>query len=163
MFQNDFDKLAEQVGQVLKEKEWKIVTAESCTAGGLAYAMTSIPGSSTWFDRGFVTYSNLSKIELIDVNENIINEHGAVSEQTARAMADGALSHSQAQISMAVTGIAGPDGGSTLKPVGTVWFAISSIDKETTAYPKLFQGDRKAIREQSIQFALEKLLQYIKY
>src|SRR6266516_4143909 len=105
------NELAAALGDALKKREWKLVTAESCTAGGLSYWITSVPGSSVWFDRGFVTYSNVSKEEVLNVNPITLSVFGAVSEQTAREMAQGALQHSQAQVGLSITGIAGPDGG----------------------------------------------------
>jgi len=130
-----------------------LVTAESCTGGGLAYAITAIPGSSKWFERGFVTYSNESKQELLGVSSNTLEKYGAVSEQTVIEMAHGALRNSHADFSIAITGIAGPDGGTAEKPVGTVWFAWGTKDKIQSQL-KFFQGDRKSIREQAIEYAL---------
>ena len=150
--------LINEVAAQLSTRGYKLATAESCTGGGVAYHLTEVPGSSLWFERGFVTYSNLSKIEMLSVKQATLDTAGAVSDATARAMAAGALSHSQAQVSLAITGIAGPDGGSKDKPVGTVWFAFAGIDFETCAVMQLFTGNRKQIRDQSIQFALEKLL-----
>lgn len=150
-----------QLAKTLTDREWKLATAESCTAGGVAYALTTLPGSSAWFERGFVTYSNLSKEELLGVKHETLERFGAVSEQTVREMAEGALQHSQAQVSVAVTGIAGPDGGSPEKPVGTVWFAWSSINKETKMSLYHLKGDRQTIREESIRIALEKLIEFL--
>ena len=150
-----------ELANALKKREWKLVTAESCTGGGLAFQLTNEAGSSTWFERGFVTYSNSSKEELLGVQPFTLNTYGAVSEHTAREMAEGALQHSQAQVAMAVTGIAGPDGGSVDKPVGTVWFAWSGIDMDTQACVIIFKGNRAEIREQAIQFAIGKLLEFI--
>lgn len=141
--------------------QWKLVTAESCTGGGLAYYLTNIPGSSTWFDRGFVTYSNLSKEELLGVKPNTLTTFGAVSVETAQEMAEGALEQSQAQCSIAITGIAGPDGGSKDKPVGTVWIAFASLNNKTEILLKKFSGNRISIREQTIQSALEFILSSI--
>ncbi len=154
--------LAAQLGTQLKQCEWKLVTAESCTGGGLAYFITNITGSSDWFERGFVTYSNTAKTELLGVRLSTLNNDGAVSEQAAREMAEGALQHAEAQVSIAITGIAGPIGGTPDKPVGTVWFSIASIHAETQTSMRVFSGDRQTVREQSIQVALEKLLQFIK-
>lgn len=153
--------LAMELGKRLTKKAWKLVTAESCTGGGLAYAITEISGSSDWFERGFVTYSNISKHELLGVKNTTLQAFGAVSEQTAREMAEGALQHSEAQICLAITGIAGPLGGTLEKPVGTVWFGWASIEMETGALRKVFAGNRQEVREQSIRFALEKLIQSI--
>lgn len=150
--------LALELGNRLKKKAWKLVTAESCTGGGLAYAITEIPGSSDWFERGLVTYSNTAKQELLGVKNTTLQAFGAVSEQTAREMAEGALQHSKAQLCMAITGIAGPDGGTSEKPVGTVWFGCAGIDIETETVCKVFSGSRHDVREQSIQLALEILI-----
>src|SRR3989344_8581933 len=121
------EQLCIQLSDELKKRQWRLVTAESCTGGGLSYWITRIPGSSNWFERGFVTYSNLAKEECLGLNSQTINHFGAVSEQTVRDMAEGALRFSKAEISAAITGIAGPDGGTQDKPVGTVWMACSSI------------------------------------
>ncbi|OGT47839.1 MAG: damage-inducible protein CinA [Gammaproteobacteria bacterium RIFCSPHIGHO2_12_FULL_41_20] len=147
--------LASQLGNTLKKHQWQIVTAESCTGGGLAYWLTTTPGSSAWFDRGFVTYSNAAKIEQLAVDIQIIEKYGAISAETAREMAEGALTHSHAQLSCAITGIAGPDGGTAQKPVGTVWFAWAGTSLPTQTCLKVFTGDRTAIRHQAIAFALE--------
>lgn len=155
------EQLAKQLGVALLKREWKLVTAESCTGGGLAYAITAIPGSSNWFERGYITYSNSSKQELLGVNPLTLDNFGAVSEQTAREMAQDALSKSQAQLSIAITGIAGPDGGSPDKPVGTVWFAWASIDDDTDTHVAIFSGNREEVREQSIKIALCKLIEYL--
>ena len=152
------EQLAVAVGDYLKARNWKLVTAESCTGGGLAYAITAIPGSSSWFERGFITYSNTSKKELLEVNELTLNTMGSVSEETAREMAEGALRHSHAEVSVAITGIAGPDGATFNKPVGTVWIACAAINSPTQAIHLLFVGDRTAIRESSIKAALQLLL-----
>jgi nicotinamide-nucleotide amidase len=152
------DQLIIQLSQQLLAREWKITTAESCTGGGLAFALTQLPGSSKWFERGFVTYSNISKEEMLNVSPITLNTHGAVSAQTAREMAEGALRHSQAQLSIAITGIAGPDGGSDDKPVGTIWIAVASIDTTTQAYLKNFSGSRESIRMQTIKTALDMLV-----
>lgn len=150
--------LAEKLGSLLLEKKLKLVTAESCTGGGIAYAVTSIPGSSQYFEQGFVTYSNFSKQKLLNISDNIINKYGAVSEETAIAMAEGALQNSKADISIAVTGIAGPDGGSVTKPVGTVWFALAGKSFSTKTLHKHFSGNREDIRLKSIQAGLELLI-----
>jgi nicotinamide-nucleotide amidase len=149
--------IAKNLGIFLQQHQIKLVTAESCTGGGLAQAITAIPGSSGWFERGFVTYSNASKQELLGVKSSTLETYGAVSEQTAIEMAEGALRASHAQLSIAITGIAGPDGGSADKPVGTVWFAWS-LNNVTQSELQLFSGDRLSIREQAVIFALEKLL-----
>lgn len=150
--------LAEKLGHLLIEKKLKLVTAESCTGGGIAYAITSIPGSSQWFEHGFVTYSNLSKQKLLNIDQKIINIYGAVSEETAKAMAEGVLQNSDADISIAVTGIAGPDGGSATKPVGTVWFGFAGKSFSTKTLHQHFSGNREEIRLKSIQTGLEILI-----
>ncbi len=147
--------LATRLGELLKHQGWFLTVAESCTGGWLAEAITSVAGSSAWFDRGFVTYSNHAKQEMLGVSLATLNEFGAVSSQTATEMAQGALTHSKAQGSIAITGIAGPDGGTTNKPVGTVWVAWAAIGKVTRASQYCFAGDRTAIRRQAVQCALE--------
>jgi len=153
--------LATRLGHLLKVKGWKLVTAESCTGGGLSYFITEIPGSSEWFDRGLVTYSNAAKEDLLGVNPQTLKKYGAVSQQIAHEMAEGALKQAQAEISMAVTGIAGPDGGSIEKPVGTVWFGWSGIHANTITEMQKFSGNRREVRQQSIQFALERLILFV--
>ena len=138
-----------------------LATAESCTGGMIAAACTDLSGSSNWFERGFVTYSNEAKSELLGVDPALITQHGAVSEVVARAMAFGAVRHSRAQVSVAVTGIAGPTGGSAQKPVGTVWFGFSvrgRLHSETLR----FSGDRLAIREATVRHALTRLLELLR-
>lgn len=153
--------LITELSQALITREWKLVTAESCTGGGLAYSITEIGGSSTWFERGFVTYSNLSKVELLNVNQHTLDKFGAVSAETAQEMAEGALENSQAQISIAITGIAGPEGGSIEKPIGTVWFACAGINQNTRTLLYQLNGDRHTIREQAITIALQELIKFI--
>lgn len=153
--------LAETLGNNLKARQLMIVTAESCTGGLLAEIITSIAGSSTWFERGFVTYSNLAKQEMLGVQETTLNQHGAVSEQTAIEMALGALKNSHGHISIAITGIAGPEGGSSEKPVGTVWFAWAKRNGDCHAQMRQFTGDRTAIRQQAAEFALMELIALI--
>lgn len=156
---NELEKLAQQLGIVLLARgEW-LTAAESCTGGWLAQSVTAIAGSSAWFDRGFVTYSNAAKVEMLDVPETTIERHGAVSEATARAMAQGALSHSRADWSVAITGVAGPAGGSPEKPVGTICFAWDWKDGGCEAQTCHFAGDRTAVREQSVRHALRGLLE----
>ncbi len=136
----------------------KLITAESCTGGGLAYAITRIAGSSAWFDRGWVTYSNHSKEELLGVSPLTLTTFGSVSAQTAQEMAEGALARSQAHVSIAVTGIAGPEGGTLEKPVGTVWIACATHRAATQITHHLFTGERAEVREKSIETALQILL-----
>lgn len=155
---SELEKLAEQLGAVLLERgEW-LAAAESCTGGWLAQSVTAIAGSSAWFDRGFVTYSNAAKVDMLGVPETTLDRHGAVSEATARAMAQGALAHSRADWAVAITGIAGPSGGSEDKPVGTVCFAWAGRDAGCEASTRHFAGDRAAVREQSVEYALTSLL-----
>jgi nicotinamide-nucleotide amidase len=150
--------LARRLGETLAARGERIAAAESCTGGWLAKALTDIPGSSSWFDRGFVTYSNEAKSELLDVPAALIELHGAVSEPVARAMAVGALSHSAAACAIAVTGIAGPGGGTPDKPVGTVCFGWASRDGQCSSASGQFTGDRQAVRRQSVAHALEGML-----
>ncbi len=134
-----------------------MATAESCTGGMIAAACTDLAGSSTWFERGFVSYSNAAKTELLGVDAALIAQHGAVSEAVARAMAAGAITHSHAQVSVAVTGVAGPAGGSAEKPVGMVWFGWAT-PAGVTSEVRHFDGDRAAVRRATVQHALQRLL-----
>jgi len=155
---DELENLARELGAALLARgEW-LTAAESCTGGWLAQSVTAIAGSSTWFERGFVTYSNAAKVEMLGVPETTLERHGAVSEATARAMAQGALTHSRADWSVAITGIAGPTGGSPEKPVGTVCFAWGWKDGGCEAQTCHFAGDRAAVREQSVRHALRGLL-----
>ncbi len=150
--------LTEQLGKALKKKSWLLTTAESCTGGGIAETVTSIPGSSQWFDRGFVCYSNTAKQEMLGVSTATLTREGAVSEATAKEMAEGALNSSQAQIAVSTTGIAGPEGGFENKPIGTVWIAFARRDFPTQVQHHLFHGDRQTVRAKTVQVALEGLL-----
>jgi len=155
---NELEILAERLGrELLNRGEW-LATAESCTGGWVAQTLTAIAGSSTWFDRGFVTYSNAAKVDMLGVPETTLERHGAVSEATARAMAEGVLAHSRANWSVGITGVAGPSGGSREKPVGTVCFAWASTEGGCAAQTCHFSGDRAAVREQSVRHALLALL-----
>ena len=149
--------LCEQLASTLLARGWMVATAESCTGGMIAARCTDLSGSSQWFERGFVTYSNAAKSELLGVPAELIAQHGAVSEAVACAMADGALRHSHAQVSVAVTGIAGPAGGSADKPVGTVWFAWC-VNEQLSSERRVFAGDRAAIREATVAHALQGLI-----
>ena len=152
--------LAEQVGNALKEKRWLMATAESVTGGGISQAITDIAGSSEWFDCGFVTYSNSSKTEQLDVPAALIAQFGAVSEEVAGAMAKGALANTEAHIALSTTGIAGPAGAVPGKPVGTVcfgWAYGTSVCTERL----VFQGDRHAVRSQTAEHALRGLLKVL--
>ena len=161
------DPLAAELGLALRSQHLMLATAESCTAGGVAYAVTLAPGSSQWFDRGFISYSNEAKIQMLGVAPAYLRDFGAVSEPVARAMALGALTQSNAQVALAVTGIAGPDGGTVSKPVGTVCFAWA-IRRDTTqaAWVKTdtraLSGERSAVRTESILIALETLVGLLK-
>jgi len=150
--------LAAQVGEALKAHGWWLTTAESCTGGGVAQAITEVAGCSAWFERGFVTYANAAKIEMLGVRASTLETHGAVSEMTVREMAIGALAHSRAQVSLAVSGIAGPGGGSLEKPVGTVWFAWALPSNLVVAQHFLLPGSRAEVRHQAVNIALQELL-----
>ena len=154
---NNLIELASAVGLALQKRRLMLATAESCTGGGVAQAVTEIAGSSEWFDCGFVTYSNASKMSLLNVPAAILSMHGAVSEETAAAMASGALKNSNAQVAVSTTGIAGPGGATPGKPVGTVcfgWAIGDAVDTEQI----LFSGGRHAVREQTVQHALQGIL-----
>ena len=153
--------LATRLAELFLHGGMKLVSAESCTGGGLAHAVTAVAGSSRWFERGFVTYSNDSKRELLGVSAETLQEFGAVSEPTAVAMAVGALQHSHGDISVAITGIAGPDGGSEDKPVGTVCLGWARRRGGTRSAQVLLTGDRDAIRDQSVAMALQGLLDMV--
>ena len=142
---------------LLLANHFKLATAESCTGGMIAAACTDLAGSSDWFECGFVSYSNQAKTEMLGVDARLITTHGAVSEPVAQAMAEGALDHSDAQISVAVTGVAGPGGGSADKPVGTVWFAWC-LPSGITSEVQHFEGDRAAVRAATVQHALARLV-----
>ena len=155
------DALARRVARALKTKGLMLSTAESCTGGMVSQVLTSMAGSSEWFERGFVTYSNLSKRELLNVSTNTIARFGAVSEQAARDMAEGALANSEAQVAVAITGVAGPTGGTPEKPVGTVWFAWAGKDRDTVTASAQYEGDRDAVRHQATGRALAGLVTFI--
>jgi nicotinamide-nucleotide amidase len=150
--------LAVDVGRALAERGWRLATAESCTGGLVAGAVTDVAGSSQWFDRGFVTYSNEAKVDLLGVSTDTLARHGAVSEATVREMAAGALARSRADIAVAITGVAGPAGGAPDKPVGLVWFAWAVRGRPVDAESRRFAGDRAAIREASVGEALSGVL-----
>jgi nicotinamide-nucleotide amidase len=141
---------------LMLKKQFMLATAESCTGGMVAAACTDVSGSSAWFERGFVTYSNAAKTDMLGVDAALIDRDGAVSESVARAMAAGALTHSRAQVSLAVTGVAGPTGGSDAKPVGTVWFAWAT-PQGVTSTVQHFPGDRAAVRQATVRHALHQL------
>src|SRR5690606_34834710 len=139
--------LAADTGRWLAERGWKLVTAESCTGGWISTAVTMISGSSDWFDRGFVTYSNDAKQEMLGVTTATLERHGAVSEAVVREMVAGALAHSHADVALAVSGVAGPGGGSAAKPVGTVCFAWGRLNQAIVTETRHFSGDREAVRQ----------------
>ncbi|MBI4195376.1 MAG: CinA family protein [Betaproteobacteria bacterium] len=158
MAERELYELAEQVGHALKSRRLMLATAESCTGGWVSQAITMVPGSSSWFERGFVTYTYISKREMLGVEDATLGAHGAVSEPTVREMVKGALERSHAQVAVAVSGTAGPSGGTPEKPVGTICFAWSlkggAIESET----QHFVGDRDAVRKQSVAHALKGIL-----
>jgi nicotinamide-nucleotide amidase len=152
--------LVEQLAARLLARRWLLATAESCTGGLIAGACTDLSGSSNWFERGFVSYSNAAKTELLGVPAALIEQHGAVSEPVARAMAAGALRHSTAHVAVAVTGVAGPTGGTTDKPVGLVWFGFALPDRVLTEQMN-FAGDRATVRAATVHHALSRLLELL--
>lgn len=148
------------LADLMLQKGWLLASAESCTGGLISAACTDLAGSSNWFERGFVTYSNAAKTELLGVDAALIAAHGAVSEEVARAMAAGAIARSRAQVAVAVTGVAGPTGGSRAKPVGTVWFGFM-LDGQLSSEVQHFDGDRAAVRHATVQHALQRLVQLL--
>ena len=150
--------LAEEVGRALKRRALMLATAESCTGGWIAEAVTMVPGSSEWFERGFVTYTNTAKREMLGVAEATLERLGAVSEEVVREMVSGALARSHAHVAVAVSGVAGPSGGTPDKPVGMVCIAWGAKDGAPRAETRHFPGDREAVRRQSVQRALEGVL-----
>jgi nicotinamide-nucleotide amidase len=151
-------RLAQQVGAALKARRLMLATAESCTGGWIAEAVTMVPGSSDWFERGFVTYTYISKREMLGVRESTLEKHGAVAEDVVREMAAGALARSHAQVAVGVSGVAGPSGGTPEKPVGTVCFAWDVKGGAARTETKRFRGDREAVRRQSVEHALRGVL-----
>ena len=157
--------LADTLGRELLAAGWRIVTAESCTAGWIAKALTDVPGSSQWVDCGYITYSNTAKMRDVGVSERTLAEHGAVSEAAVREMANGARRVAGVQIAVAVSGVAGPDGGTAEKPVGTVWFAVATPEASGAAAVcerRRFPGDREAVRRQSVDHALRLALRLLR-
>ena len=153
--------LAAELGAALHARHWRCAAAESCTGGLVAGAITAIAGSSAWFERGFVTYTNEAKVEMLGVAPVLLHEHGAVSEPVARAMAEGALAQSPADLAVAITGVAGPGGGTAAKPVGMVCFAWARRGGETEAESLQLPGDRAAVREAAVAVALRGLLERV--
>jgi nicotinamide-nucleotide amidase len=158
---SQLEQLARLVGQRLGARGIRLATAESCTGGWIAKVITDIPGSSAWLERGFVTYSNEAKQELLGVNPATLASQGAVSEATVREMALGALAHSRAHTAVAVSGIAGPDGGTPDKPVGCVWIAWALPGGRVATRREQFAGDREAVRRQTVASALAGLLEHL--
>lgn len=154
------NELARKIGEALKARGLKLATAESCTGGWAAMALTAIAGSSDWFERGYVTYSNAAKREDLGVAEETLRRHGAVSEEVAREMAAGALERARAQVALAITGVAGPSGGTKDKPVGLVCFAWA-LGSKMTSQTRRFDGDRESVRRQSVLHALERVLELL--
>ena len=157
MTDREIYRCAERLGGVLKSRGLMLATAESCTGGWIAQAITAVPGSSAWYERGFVTYSNASKMQMLGVQQQTLIEQGAVSAATAREMAAGALANSEAHVAVAVTGIAGPDGGTDAKPVGTVFIAWQARDQSCHLEQCCFHGDREQVRRQTVKLALQRL------
>ncbi len=155
---DELDELAARVGAALKARKWMLASAESCTGGWVGEAVTAISGSSQWYERGFITYTNLSKQEMLGVSPETLAAHGAVSEATVREMAQGALTRSHADVSVAISGVAGPTGGSKEKPVGTVCFAWADKNGKLYSEKYLFPGDRREVRRQAVTMALEGVL-----
>ena len=158
LIERDIESLASELGRQMLARQWRVTTAESCTGGLVAGAITTIAGSSDWFDRGFVTYSNESKRELLGVSEAVLRDHGAVSEPTAITMAEGAVIRSDATLAVSITGIAGPGGGTPSKPVGMVCFAWARRNGATISATHYLDGDRAAVRHASVVIALRGLL-----
>jgi nicotinamide-nucleotide amidase len=152
--------LAIQLGAELSRKKWRITSAESCTGGGLGYAITSVSGSSAWFERSFITYSNDAKSALVGVEQDVLAEFGAVSRQVVEQMALGASLEANAQVAVSISGVAGPGGGSESKPVGTVWFGFA-LGERVYATKKHFDGDRHSVREQAIDYALTTVIEHV--
>ena len=162
MTEHDVTRLARRLGTICKKKKIVVATAESCTGGGVAEACTRISGSAKWFERGFVTYTNIAKREMLGVNEDTLKAHGAVSEEVAIEMARGALEHSYADVSVAITGIAGPTGAVPGKPLGTVHFAWGVRDGAVQARRFIFKGNRLDVRIQSEFVALQGLIDLLR-
>ncbi|MFA5083066.1 MAG: nicotinamide-nucleotide amidohydrolase family protein [Hydrogenophilaceae bacterium] len=155
--QDALEAMAAGLGAVLLGKGWRLAAAESCTGGWAAQAITALAGSSAWFERGFVTYSNEAKTDMLGVLADTLERHGAVSEETVREMAAGALRNSRAQAAFAISGIAGPGGGSDSKPVGTVCFAWATANGPVRAETRRFAGDRRQVRMQAVAYAFREM------
>lgn len=161
MTDSELTRLSREIGQQLQRLDATVTTAESCTGGWIAKVLTDTAGSSRWFERGFVTYSNQAKQEMVGVTQNSLECHGAVSEQVVREMAEGARVVAGADFAISISGIAGPDGGSDEKPVGTVWAGFAVANRETSAQCRVFSGDREAVRRQAVAWGLLILLTYL--
>ena len=157
----ELHQLARELGDKLLARGWMLATAESCTGGWVGQLLTSLPGSSHWYERGFITYANDAKIEMLDVPAELIANHGAVSEETASAMAAGALAHSHAQAALAISGIAGPGGGTPHKPVGLVCYGWALADGTVLSSTCRLDGDREEIRSRAVAAALRGLIELI--
>ncbi len=157
--QDELERLARELGTLLGERGWRMASAESCTGGWIAQSMTAIAGSSDWFEAALVTYSNAAKVSMLGVPAMTIEAHGAVSEATALAMASGAIATVGVEVAVAVTGVAGPGGGSEDKPVGTVWFGFAVDGQATRAVVQHFPGDRREVRARTVAYALSYLIE----
>ena len=160
---DDLNELSQQLANALLQKQKQLAVAESCTGGWLAKCLTDVAGSSRWFERGFVTYSNVAKQEMLDVLPATLQQEGAVSEAVVHEMAAGAIRHSAADIAVAISGIAGPGGGLPGKPVGTVCFGLATKEKVYQSDTQYFEGDREAVRRQSVAYALSRLLHVLEH
>ena len=155
------DQLVEQLSELLIKRDWMMATVESCTGGMISESITRVPGSSVWFERGFITYSNDAKQELVGVSSESLRDHGAVSSAVAREMAAGGIQSSRADLAVSVTGVAGPDGGSEEKPVGTVWIAWADRNGKVIDQGYLFSGDRQQVRLASAQSAFAGAIEFL--
>lgn len=158
---NPIDRSAKALADLLFARGLNLAVAESCTGGWVAMALTAVPGSSAWFDRGYVTYSNRAKQQVLGVSETTLQQHGAVSEQTVAEMTAGALAASGTDLALAISGIAGPGGGTAEKPVGTVYFAWQRRQRQPVTERHWFAGDREAVRRQAVVHALQGLIQLV--
>lgn len=159
---NSILNLSETVGHMLNDRKLVLTTAESCTGGLISSYITAVSGSSSWFDRAFITYTNKAKMEMLEVTSDCLDNNGAVSEETVRQMSLGALKHSDADISVAVSGIAGPTGGTLDKPVGTVWISWAYKNEIIKTYKALYNGDREMVRLQTVEKALIEIKDFLK-
>ena len=159
--ESELKQLAQDLGVKLQARQWRVATAESCTGGLVGQLLTSLPGCSSWFERGFITYSNVSKQEMLDVSATTLETFGAVSEETASEMAKGALMHSHAHVSLSITGIAGPDGGTREKPVGLVCYGWALSDGTAMTSTCRLSGDREEVRTRAAAAALRGLIEFV--